>query len=163
MATFKLHAPATLTADIAAIKTTGAKLDQMIQDAAIQCIGYSVRHGDIRPANALLTALPQGARRTTFVAFMEKYGNLAYMDGNGKVFEHYAVDGRVFDGNIEEKWYDAKKEVVRSTLDCLEEFDTLIAKLQKRGKKEEVKHADLSNQVALIVAQYRREHAEQAQ
>ncbi len=159
---FKLLASTKLTADIATIKTTGAKLDNMIQEAAIHCIGYSVLHGDIRPANALLAALPQGARRSTFVAFMEKYGNLAYMEANGKVFEHYKVEGRTFDGKIEEFWYSTKKEVVKSTLDCLEEFDNLIIKLQKRGKKEEVKHADLSNKIALVVAEYRRAIHEQA-
>ena len=49
-----------LNSKIKLIRTNGAKLDALIQEVAIGCIEHAAAHGDVRPANQLWLAMPNG-------------------------------------------------------------------------------------------------------
>ena len=46
-----------LNSKIKLIRTNGAKLDALIQEAALGCIEHAAEHGDVRPANQLWEAM----------------------------------------------------------------------------------------------------------
>ena len=50
-----------LSSKIKLIRTNGAKLDALIQEVAVGCIEHAAAHGDVRPANQLWDAMPNGS------------------------------------------------------------------------------------------------------
>jgi len=81
-----------LTAKIVAIGKSATELQSEIQIAAVNAIGYSIQHGDIRFGQKLFDVLPTGIRRQSLVAFFEKHGQFAYLKEDKK-FAFYKVDG----------------------------------------------------------------------
>ena len=63
-----------LSSKIKLIKSNGAKLDALIQDVAIGCIEHAAEHGDVRPANQLWEAMPNGSRRNALGMYLCQYG-----------------------------------------------------------------------------------------
>jgi hypothetical protein len=155
---FELASGADLVVYIGKIGRAGAKLDKMIQHAAVHAIGHAIAHGDIKYANELLEALPKGGRKQAFVKFMETYGPFAFST-QGKKFAFFKRDGLAFDGSalIEGKqWHETIKEEVVSTLDV----EDMVAKMLKRIESavakdsKSVKGMDLYSAVAAAVADY---------
>ena len=66
------------------IKSNGAKLDALIQEAALGCIEHAAEHGDVRPANQLWEAMPNGARRNALGMYLCQYGALRVNTGKDK-------------------------------------------------------------------------------
>ena len=66
------------------IRTNGAKLDTLIQEAAIGCIEHAAEHGDVRPANQLWDAMPNGARRNALGMYLVEYGAIRINTGKDK-------------------------------------------------------------------------------
>lgn len=145
---------------IQGIKKSGAKLDKAIQTASVQAIGYSIIHRDIRMANELYNALPNGSRRASLVAYLEKHGNFVYMttEKQFQFFENPDVDG--FDDVIEKEllstpWHEAKKEVVKSSYDVDASFARFLKQVQKAIEDGlEVKSIEKFNALKEFNAQY---------
>ena len=66
------------------IRTNGAKLDNLIQEAAIGCIEHAAAHGDVRPANQLWDAMPKSARRNALGMYLVEYGAIRVNTGKDK-------------------------------------------------------------------------------
>ena len=66
------------------IQTNGAKLDALIQDAALGCIEHAAEHGDVRPANQLWEAMPNGSRRNALGMYLCQYGAIRINTGKDK-------------------------------------------------------------------------------
>lgn len=120
---------------IASIKSSGARLDKAIQSASVNAIGYSVLHNDIRPANDLYNAMPNGSRRASLVAYLEKHGNLCYMTTE-KRFAFFENNNAQFDDLTEKEllstpWHEAKKEVITSEYDVDKSFARFIKQVEK--------------------------------
>ena len=73
-----------LSSKIKLIRTNGAKLDALIQEAAIGCIEHAAEHGDVRPANQLWEAMPNGSRRNALGMYLCQYGAIRVNTGKDK-------------------------------------------------------------------------------
>lgn len=73
-----------LSRKIKLIRTNGAKLDALIQEAAIGCIEHAANHGDVRPANQLWDAMPNGSRRNALGMYLCQYGAIRVNTGKDK-------------------------------------------------------------------------------
>lgn len=155
---FELVSGADLVVYIGKIGRAGAKLDTMIQHAAVHAIGHAIAHGDIKYANELLEALPKGGRKQAFVKYIETYGPFAYST-QAKKFAYFKREGLAFDGDAllkGKQWHETIKEEVVSTLDV----EDVVAKMLKRieaavkADAKGVKHMDLYSVVSKAVADY---------
>ena len=73
-----------LSSKIKLIKTNGAKLDVLIQEVALGCIEHAAAHGDVRPANQLWDAMPNGSRRNALGMYLCQYGAIRVNTGKDK-------------------------------------------------------------------------------
>ena len=116
-----------LSRKIKLIKTNGAKLDKCIQDAAIGCIEHAAEHGDVRPANQLWDAMPNGSRRNALGMYLVEYGAIRINTGKDKEQSRFKFK-KDFETDITAAsavmWYNFKPEK-----DLAEEFN-LTGKLQ---------------------------------
>jgi len=71
---------ATIKAAIEDIRTTGKKLDQMIQVAACSVIQHNDKHGDVTLINTLVDAMPNGSRVNALRDFILTFGKVVYDD-----------------------------------------------------------------------------------
>lgn len=116
-----------LSSKIKLIKTNGAKLDVLIQEVAIGCIEHAAEHGDVRPANQLWDAMPNGARRNALGMYLCQYGAIRVNTGKDKEAARFKFQ-KEFETDITKAravmWYSFKPEK-----DLAEEFN-LHGKLQ---------------------------------
>ena len=116
-----------LSSKIKLIKTNGAKLDALIQDVAIGCIEHAAEHGDVRPANQLWQAMPNGARRNALGMYLVEYGAIRLNTGKDKDQARFKFN-KEFETDVTKAravmWYSFKPEK-----DLAEEFN-LSSKLQ---------------------------------
>ena len=116
-----------LSSKIKLIKTNGAKLDALIQEAAIGCIEHAAAHGDVRPANQLWDAMPNGSRRNALGMYLCQYGAIRVNTGKDKEAARFKFK-KEFETDITAAsavmWYSFKPEK-----DLAEEFN-LSGKLQ---------------------------------
>ena len=109
------------------IRTNGAKLDKCIQEAAIGCIEHAAEHGDVRPANQLWDAMPNGARRNALGMYLCQYGAMRVNTGKDKEQSRFKYK-KDFETDVTAAravmWYSFKPEK-----DLAEEFN-LSGKLQ---------------------------------
>lgn len=121
---------------ITAIGRIGKKIDEQIQVAAIQAIGYSIVHGDIRFGQQLFDNMPSGARRQALVTYLEKFGQFVWMSTEKK-FNFYKRDDIEFDEEFlaGRKWYDEKKENIVSDIDVQAMVDKLIKRIESAIEK----------------------------
>ena len=116
-----------LNSKIKLIKTNGAKLDALIQEAAIGCIEHAAEHGDVRPANQLWEAMPNGSRRNALGMYLVEYGAIRVNTGKDKEQSRFKFK-KEFETDVEKAravmWHSFKPEK-----DLAEEFN-LTGKLQ---------------------------------
>lgn len=116
-----------LSSKIKLIKSNGAKLDALIQEAALGCIEHAAEHGDVRPANQLWDAMPNGARRNALGMYLVQYGAIRINTGKDKEQARFKFQ-KDFETDITAAravmWYSFKPEK-----DLAEEFN-LSGKLQ---------------------------------
>ena len=116
-----------LNSKIKLIKTNGAKLDNLIQEAAIGCIEHAAAHGDVRPANQLWLAMPNGSRRNALGMYLCQYGAIRINTGKDKEQSRFKFK-KEFETDVAAAravmWYSFKPEK-----DLAEEFN-LSGKLQ---------------------------------
>ena len=116
-----------LSNKIKLIKSNGAKLDALIQEAAIGCIEHAAEHGDVRPANQLWDAMPNGSRRNDLGMYLVEYGAMRLNTGKDKEQARFKFN-KEFETDVTKAravmWYSFKPEK-----DLAEEFN-LSSKLQ---------------------------------
>ena len=116
-----------LSNKIKLIKTNGAKLDALIQEAALGCIEHAAEHGDVRPANQLWLAMPNGSRRNALGMYLVEYGAIRINTGKDKEAARFKFQ-KDFETDITAAravmWYSFKPEK-----DLAEEFN-LSSKLK---------------------------------
>ena len=116
-----------LSNKIKLIKSNGAKLDALIQEAAIGCIEHAAEHGDVRPANQLWEAMPNGSRRNALGMYLVEYGAIRINTGKDKEAARFKFK-KDFETDVTKAravmWYSFKPEK-----DLAEEFN-LHGKLQ---------------------------------
>lgn len=116
-----------LSSKIKLIKTNGAKLDALIQEAAVGCIEHAAEHGDVRPANQLWDAMPNGSRRNALGMYLCQYGAMRVNTGKDKEQSRFKFK-KDFETDVTAAravmWYSFKPEK-----DLAEEFN-LSGKLQ---------------------------------
>ncbi len=116
-----------LSSKIKLIRTNGAKLDALIQEVAVGCIEHAAQHGDVRPANQLWEAMPNGSRRNALGAYLCQYGALRINTGKDKEAARFKFQ-KDFETDVTAAklvmWYSFKPEK-----DLAEEFN-LHGKLQ---------------------------------
>ena len=116
-----------LSSKIKLIKSNGAKLDALIQDVAIGCIEHAAEHGDVRPANQLWDAMPNGSRRNALGMYLCQYGAMRVNTGKDKDQARFKFN-KEFETDVTKAravmWYSFKPEK-----DLAEEFN-LSSKLQ---------------------------------
>ena len=116
-----------LNSKIKLIRTNGAKLDNLIQEAAIGCIEHAAAHGDVRPANQLWEAMPNGSRRNALGMYLVEYGAIRINTGKDKEQSRFKFK-KEFETDVEKAravmWHSFKPEK-----DLAEEFN-LSGKLQ---------------------------------
>ena len=116
-----------LSSKIKLIKSNGAKLDALIQEVAIGCIEHAAEHGDVRPANQLWDAMPNGSRRNALGMYLCQYGAIRVNTGKDKEAARFKFQ-KDFETDVAAAravmWYSFKPEK-----DLAEEFN-LHGKLQ---------------------------------
>lgn len=116
-----------LNSKIKLIRTNGAKLDALIQEVAVGCIEHAAAHGDVRPANQLWEAMPNGSRRNALGMYLCQYGAIRINTGKDKEAARFKFK-KDFETDITAAklvlWYSFKPEK-----DLAEEFN-LSGKLQ---------------------------------
>ena len=116
-----------LNSKIKLIRTNGAKLDALIQEVALGCIEHAAEHGDVRPANQLWEAMPNGSRRNALGLYLVQFGAMRVNTGKDKEqarfkFKKDTVTDLTAAARV--MWYSFKPEK-----DLAEEFN-LSGKLQ---------------------------------
>ena len=116
-----------LSSKIKQVRANGAKLDALIQEAAIGCIEHAAEHGDVRPANQLWDAMPNGSRRNALGMYLVEYGAMRINTGRDKEQARFKFQ-KEFETDVARAkrvmWYSFKPEK-----DLAEEFN-LHGKLQ---------------------------------
>ena len=116
-----------LNSKIKLIRTNGAKLDALIQEVAVGCIEHAAAHGDVRPANQLWEAMPNGSRRNALGMYLCQYGAIRVNTGKDKEQARFKYK-KDFETDVAAAravmWYGFKPEK-----DLAEEFN-LSGKLQ---------------------------------
>ena len=116
-----------LNSKIKLIRTNGVRLDALIQEAAVGCIEHAAEHGDVRPANQLWDAMPQGSRRNALGMYLVEYGAMRVNTGKDKEQSRFKFK-KEFETDVTKAarvmWYSFKPEK-----DLAEEFN-LSGKLQ---------------------------------
>jgi len=141
-----------------------AKLQQTLQELAVQAIGYSVVHGDVTIANKLLENLVSGMRKDSMVAFLETYGNFAWMKSEKKLAFYSAIapmtakDFALWaEETITIKWHEAKRAPEPTSIyDVGAEFDKFLKRMEKlRGDATiELRHKALLDTLEETAAKY---------
>lgn len=148
---------------ITSIGRIGKKIDEQIQVAAVNAVGYSIVHGDIRFGQQLLDNMPSGARRQSLVTYLEKYGKFAWMSTEKKL-SFYKRDDIEFNEEflMARKWYAAKPETIVSEVDVQKSVDLMIKRIERAIEKGgiNVKHAALLDEIKLASASYNSQFVE---
>lgn len=170
----KLMEMAVLGALIKSIGQQRVAFDGAVQTAAVMCVGQSIVHRNVTPANDLLEAVGSHLKPVV-VAFFERFGNIAWSKSEKKLKFHELM---VFAGHdaarcipVGEKlvwsedysalvtafvWTKAKKEAEPvSQFDVQEETDKFLERLLKAAKKgATLKHKPLLEKLAEVYNRY---------
>ena len=146
-----LYSAEVLQQKISAVGKTAGELQSAIQDVAVQAVGYSIEHNDIRFGQKLFDVLPSGVRRASLVAFLEKHGNFAYSKDD-KCFKFFKGLGepRVFDETalMAINWASATKETIVSSYDLEAIMTKAIKAMEKAFKEHEKSGVKIENSIA---------------
>lgn len=161
---FKLLESAQFSALVGKIGRTQAALTADIQTAAINAVAHSILHGNVMPAFQLYGAMGKSLRKDSLVAWLEKYGYLAW----SKMDKKFLFDKRdyKFDDNYAEvlagdPWNTAIRQpepVSKFDIDAM--FDKFMANARGIVKKAEgnpavkVTNVELLNYLASASGQY---------
>lgn len=146
----------TLKTKIANIKSSGAKLDNNIQEAAIGCLEHIEQHGDVRILNDLWNAMPNGSRRNALGLYVLEFGKVRLNTGKDKEQNRfrYNKNGTTnLEGAIAIMWSSFKKEPdLASSFDLTAKLRSVLNaynKAKQNGLKIKASDDDLAMMAAL--------------
>jgi len=132
-----------LIAAIEDIRTTGKKLDQMIQVAACSVIQHVDKHGDITLLNTLVDAMPKGSRVNALRDFLMTFGKVAY-DEAEKAFKYDRNAKTDLAGAKAIMWTEFKPEQPYVAFDLSALIDSVLKKADNALKDaSEAQNVDL--------------------
>lgn len=156
-----------LMAAIGLIGRNSAKVQATIQFAAVQCIAQSIVHRNATPAKELVNNLPRGMRVDSLIAFLEKFGNLAYskVDNEVKFFDVAELTGlpalewtNAYSNEVKDfDWTKGTKPAtIVSKYDFEEDFGKFLTVWEKRASDftKDIKHRDLLDKIRLAFNTY---------
>jgi hypothetical protein len=134
-----------LESKIAIVGKSAGELQSAIQECAVQAVGYSIEHGDIRYGQKLFDVLPNGVRRQSLVAFFEKHGNFAWVSADKKFSFYKAQES--FDEKLllETPWASASKETIVSEYDIEDMFTKFMKRVDSAFKQHDSKGVTIKN------------------
>lgn len=137
----------TITTAIDKIKTHGAKLDSMVQAAAVDVLEHFQTHRDTGLVNRLFLALPKGSRSVALADWLLKF--VAVKVNTNKetkgeqpfVFDKDKVPAMMAEGNLARAtstlWTDLKKEkAIDEVFDLQAGVRSLIRQIERHAKVE---------------------------
>lgn len=130
-----------LVALIGQIGKSQSELTSNIQNAAVSAIGYSIVHGDIRPAQQLLDAMGKSLRKDSLLKYLEVNGNVRYDKADKKLVHEKQFDRDFFTAEMQADlmtlaWNEAKKPPeLKSRYDMDELFSKWLAATRATVKK----------------------------
>lgn len=141
---------------IAGITAMGAKLDAVIQDAALSVIWHVEKHGDVTLVCELYNGMPKGSRKLALAEWLLAFGKVeANVDAKTKAalpFTFAKDKETKLDMAIAKPWFDFKPE---APVDLAFDFQKLLmGLLNKAGKAaqsdKEIIGADLLAKVRAL-------------
>lgn len=149
---------------IKTIRSTGKKLDKLIQQAALGCVAHSCHSGDVTLGQKLVDALPDGVRKNALLGFLEEFGQFAIV----KRSVVYIRVQRLFDrcnGNvaatdeyvesIDKHWTAFKPEPLpKSKYDCMVELKAFVEKMQRQLHSGNAVHGEVYLEVEKVLAKF---------
>lgn len=118
-----------IKAAIEDIRTTGKKLDNMIQVAAVSVIAHIEKHGDITLLNTLVDAMPKGSRVNALRDFLLTFGKVAYSEEQRAFVYDRAAESDV-QGAMAIMWTEFKPEPAYEAFD----LKGLLASVLKKAE-----------------------------
>jgi hypothetical protein len=143
---FQLLSTNELHAALKAITKSVAATRQRVQSMAEQAVAYSIVHGDVSVGNKLLEAVGvnKSLRRDSLVAYLEKFGNFAYLKAEKKLVfflntQTGCTNGVITDAHYalitSSKWDEAKREAeIVSKYDMEAEVRKFIDRMHKLAR-----------------------------
>lgn len=126
---------------IKSIRTSGERLDKLIQSTAVSVAEHYAQHSDTGLVNRLYLAMPKGSRRTALASWMIKFiGVEVSTDAATKAeqpFRH--AKGKTTDaiGAAKEQWYDHKPEkALDEVFDVKAAFAKMLRHIERSTKVE---------------------------
>lgn len=140
------------------IAKRGKVLDSDIQRAAVSAIAYSILYGDVTIGQKLIECFPAGSRKASLVTYFETRGNFEFDKSAKKVV--YRLNpkaerdmAKLIPLLAENRWTDAKPEVIESVYDVMESLEKFIKRFE--NMKSEVVHRDMLPKLRLLMSDQR--------
>lgn len=139
---------------IKSIRTSGERLDKLIQSTAVSVAEHYAQHSDTGLVNRLYLAMPKGSRRTALASWVLKFiGVEVNTDANTKTeqpFRH--CKGKATDAiaAAQEQWFDHKPEKsLEEVFDVKIAFQRMLRHIERSTK---VEHFDRDALVSMAKA-----------
>ena len=147
-----------LISAIKTIRTKGAELDALIQQAAISAAVAVEEYGNVGYCNALYHALPKGARHKALVLWLTLYAGVQPNTAKDKEQKPFVFDkGGCVDveGGTAQPWYEcAPSPEPDSVLDVLSLVRTVIRRARSPKDGVEVRNLGILSTLDSVVAEY---------
>lgn len=146
-----------LVKEINRIGKVGNKLNLAIQIAACNAVFYSITEDYIQYGQNLIMAMNAGQRKTSLVAFLEKYGKFQWSKEQKSLVFKKRDDLTVESVDaIAERWFEVLKEPeIKSMYDFEEDVSKFIKRMEKAvTEKATIKHIELMDYIKAAVDQY---------
>jgi hypothetical protein len=125
---------------IKSITASGAKLDKLIQDTAVNVAEHYAQHKDTGLVNRLFLAMPKGSRRNALADWLLKFVAVGVNTGATKKEQPFIHDReKATDalGGAKVMWYDLKPEkAVDEVFDVATAFKAILRRIEKSTKVE---------------------------
>ena len=129
-----------IMAGIVAVAASGKKWESDVQVLAMSTMTHSVKHREVSLMNALVEALPKGARTKALVGYFDKFGPATYdVNEDSPTYKKF-----VFDKDkkadlakaAETTWSTFKKETPYQPIDVCHLLGLLVARVEKDKKTD---------------------------
>lgn len=126
---------AKLTAALDTIKTSGAKLEQLVHTAAVSSMHHADQHGDIGFMTRLIDVLPGFARRNALIAWAIAFGKFKPSE-DGKSVEYDKFGKTDLSAAEKTPFWEFKPEPAFQPFDLQAELAKLLKRAEKSLKDE---------------------------
>lgn len=117
------------------IKTSGAKLEQQVHQAAVSALYHAGEHGDVTGMKRLIDVLPGFARRNALIAWAIAFGKFAPSE-DGKSVDYAKHATTDLEKGEATPFWEFKPEAPFKPFDLQAELAKLVARAEKASKDE---------------------------